>query len=179
MRTIIDIVAHFCNKQTHGGAHLFLIDSSACIRSIGGTRGKTIDENRLVGLQTYPACVRKFSAGSRGFRPRCHHGSIPTLRGIGTTLEPCPGSQNKAQASSTPSDQAGFFHDPNIRKGRANRVGDIGRREVRIVPFRHPRIAVAQLRGDDAHGGALRCKSAGIGMAQDVKCRGRIELRNH
>jgi hypothetical protein len=37
------------------------------------------------------------------------------------------------------------------RKMRADRVGDVAGREVRIVLFRHPRASVAQLFGNDAH----------------------------
>ena len=34
---------------------------------------------------------------------------------------------------------------------RADRVGDVRRRKVRVVLFRHPRIRMAKLFGNDAH----------------------------
>ena len=64
---------------------------------------------------------------------------------------------------------------------RAYRVRDIGRRELRVVLFRHPRPLVSKLGHYDAHWHALHCQGAGIGMSQymegccrhDLRCRRR------
>jgi hypothetical protein len=40
--------------------------------------------------------------------------------------------------------------DTEIRKVRADRVSNVGRSKVRVVFFRHARIGVTELGGDDA-----------------------------
>jgi hypothetical protein len=45
------------------------------------------------------------------------------------------------------------------REMRADRVGDVARRQVRIVLFRHPRVGVAQLLRDDAHRNSAHSQS--------------------
>ena len=47
--------------------------------------------------------------------------------------------------------KVGPFNDAQARQRCANRLGDITRREMRVVPFGHPGIRMAELSGDHAH----------------------------
>lgn len=64
--------------------------------------------------------------------------------------------------------------NPIVGKGGADRVRDIGGRDVSIMFRGHSRVAVSKLRGNDAHGNALHRERACIGVAQDVECRERV-----
>jgi len=47
---------------------------------------------------------------------------------------------------------------------------------MRVVLLRHPRVAVAELLGDDGHRHTFHGQSDGIGVAQDVEGDGRRDL---
>ena len=51
---------------------------------------------------------------------------------------------------------------------RADRVGDVGRRKVRVVLLRHPRSA-AKLFGDDAHRYALHGEGRAVRVAEHME----------
>ena len=52
---------------------------------------------------------------------------------------------------------------------RADRVGDVGRRKVRVVLLRHPRVGVAKLFGDDAHRYALHGEGRAVRVAEHME----------
>jgi hypothetical protein len=46
---------------------------------------------------------------------------------------------------------------------------------MRIVFFRHPGVSVAKLRSDNPQRNSAHCKRARVGVAENVKCWGRID----
>ena len=65
------------------------------------------------------------------------------------------------------------FYD-NAKRGKAgpDRVGDVARAQVGVVPFGHAGIGVAKLPGNDRHRHAAHGQRRAMGMAQDVKADG-------
>ena len=61
---------------------------------------------------------------------------------------------------------------------RADRVGDVGRRKVRIVLFRHARVGMAKLFGNDAHRNTLHGECRAVGMAKHMERDFRLDLRS-
>ncbi len=49
-----------------------------------------------------------------------------------------------------------FLCNAQRREMGANRLGDLARRQVRVVFFRHARVGVAELFGDDPHRNATQ-----------------------
>ena len=64
------------------------------------------------------------------------------------------------------------------RERGANCLGDIVRREMRVVTFRHARVTVAELRRDDAHRDTAHSKGACVGVAKNVEGRGGFDPRS-
>ena len=52
---------------------------------------------------------------------------------------------------------------------RADRVGDVARRQVRIVLFGHPRVGMAKLFGDDAHRNAAHGERRAMSMPKHME----------
>ena len=61
---------------------------------------------------------------------------------------------------------------------RADRVGNIGRCQVRIVFFGHPRVGMAKLLGDDTHRNAAHGERRAIGVAEHMERDFRLDLRS-
>src|SRR5262249_45162199 len=59
--------------------------------------------------------------------------------------------------------------DTKRRKMRADCVGDIGRGQVRVVLFGHPRVRMTELRGDDTQANTLHRQVACMSMTQHMK----------
>src|SRR5262249_39522920 len=59
--------------------------------------------------------------------------------------------------------------DTERRKMRADCVGDIGRGQVRVVLFGHPRVRMTELRGDDTQANTLHRQVACMSMTQHMK----------
>ena len=63
--------------------------------------------------------------------------------------------------------------DSEFWKMRADGVGNVGWGEVGVVFLCHPRVGMAELRGDNAHRYATHCKCRSMRVAEDVKGDGR------
>ena len=62
-----------------------------------------------------------------------------------------------------------FPSNSKRREMRADRVRDIGRCKVRIVLFRHPRVGMAELLGNDAHRNAAHGKRRAVRVAKHME----------
>jgi|SRR5580693_5853488 hypothetical protein len=60
--------------------------------------------------------------------------------------------------------------------GRAYYLRDVRRDEMGVVTFRHSRIRMAQICRDDRQRRACLQKVRGVGVAQDMETRGRINV---
>jgi hypothetical protein len=59
---------------------------------------------------------------------------------------------------------------------RPNGIGDIARCQMGVMFFGHPCVLMAELRRDHAHRDATHSKCRGMGVPEDVECRGRGNL---
>ena len=73
-------------------------------------------------------------------------------------------------------DDGRIVDDAQWRQSGSNRVGDVIRREMRVVLFRDARVGVAELNGDHAHRNGPPGQSAGVRVPQDMERRRRIDL---
>src|SRR5436190_16658868 len=64
-----------------------------------------------------------------------------------------------------------------LGKMRANGIGDVARRQMRVMFFSHPRIAMAELRRDDPHRNATHRQQRSMRVSQNMEGRGRGDLR--
>ncbi len=55
-------------------------------------------------------------------------------------------------------------HDAQVGEIRADRLGNVGRRQVRVVPLGHARVSVPKLRCNDGHRYTLHGKRAAVGV---------------
>jgi len=56
---------------------------------------------------------------------------------------------------------------------RPNGIGNVTRRQMSVVLFRHARVLVAELGGDHAHRHAAHRQGRCMGVSEDVEARGR------
>ena len=52
---------------------------------------------------------------------------------------------------------------------RADRLRNVTRRKMRIMFFRHPRVSMAKLFGDNTHWDAAHGQRRAVGMPKNVK----------
>jgi hypothetical protein len=51
----------------------------------------------------------------------------------------------------------------------ANGIGDVTRRKMRVVLFRHSRVGVSELRGNDAHRYAAHGKRRSVSVTENME----------
>ena len=130
-----------------------------------------------LGVHLLAALVEQIAPPVGRFRPVT--GALPVAgserKGIGLlkTLNPALAMLPRLHRS-----DAGISRNAKRRKMSADRVGDVRRRQMRVVLFGHPRIGMTKLLGDDAHRHASHGERRPISVAEHMERNRRFDPRS-